>query len=428
MPVLYTKMHSFFVCVKMASRKRILYLCFVQDMRLITYVITTCVFTLQLFATNKDSLLKLDHSLIETIEVERDASPVYSSDLVSFSSNMVPTNAQLFNYHVNSLEFVIPMDYNQRVKDQIDYFGTSWQYRLKEVITLSEHYFPIYEEILDKHELPLELKYLSVIESALNPYAKSWVGAVGPWQFMPATGRLFDLDVNYVVDERRSVEKSTEAAAKYLKSMYEMFGDWHVALASYNCGPGNVRKAIRRSGRTDFWGMYHFLPRETRNYVPKFIAMAYMMNFYHEFGILPAPPTHGFDHYHPVHCKQRMSFQVVSEMLGMSKEELLSYNPELKEAVIPHSSSGYWLNIPHDKVSLFYEWEEDLVVCSQEEDRAEKEWRDAQPKYVYHSVRRGESLGVIARRYHCSVSQLKQWNNLRSNTIHPNQKLKILRT
>ena len=375
------------------------------------------------FATKIDSLSKASTPLTNTLEEVQ-----YSYDLVSFDANHIPVDEKLFNYHMSTMEFVIPMDYNPYVKKQIDFFGTRWQKRLKEVITSSSYYFPIYEEILDKHDMPLELRYLSVIESALNPYATSRSGAVGLWQFMPATGRIFNLDQNYVVDERRSIEKSTEAAATYLKSMYKMFGDWYVAIASYNCGPGNVRKAIRRSGRRDFWGMYHFLPRETQNYVPKFIAMAYIMNFYHVYGITAVPPIDVKRPYHPVHCTGEMSFQVIAEMLGISTEELMSYNPELKEQVIPRSSNGYWLNVPVDMVDQFYDTEGEIQACTKELDLAKKELAAATPKFIYHKVRRGESLGVIARKHHCSVSQLKKWNNIRGSVIHPNQRLKIYRS
>lgn len=392
-------------------------------------------FTILLFSTSGVYATKID-SLTAAKAVSSDAedasedvdAKVYSLEIVAFENGQIPVNSSLYKFHTSTLEFVIPMDYNSYVKNQIDFFGVSWQTRLKEVITRSEYYFPIYEEILDKHEMPLELKYLSVIESALNPMARSHAGAVGPWQFMPSTGRLFDLDQNYLVDERRSVEKSTEAAAKYLKSMYEMFGDWYVAIASYNCGPGNVRKAIRRSGKKDFWGMYHYLPRETRNYVPKFIAVAYIMNFYDEFGITPAPLESAPQPYHPVYCHDNMSFSMICEMLGMTPKELKSYNPELKGEAIPQASSGYWLNVPEDKVPHFYVLETEIIQCSIEEDLAQKEIEAAKPKVVYHTVRKGECLPVIARKYGCTVTQLKSWNNLRGSLIYPNQRLKIERT
>ena len=392
-----------------------------------TLTLSACLMT-SAFSTNRDSLALSSTADNTTTTTETAPLEVFSYDIVSFEENRIPVDKNLFNFHVSTLEFVIPMDYNSYVKNQIDFFGVRWQSKLKEVITKSNFYFPIYEEILDRNNMPLELKYLSVIESALNPYAQSRSGAVGPWQFMPATGRLFKLDQNYIMDERRSIEKSTEAAAKYLKSMYAMFGDWYVAIASYNCGPGNVRKAIRRSGRTDFWGMYAFLPRETQNYVPKFIAMAYMMNFYKEYGITAVPNDDSKIAYHPVHCKKEMSFKLIAESIGLSTEELLAYNPELKQELIPQSSSGYWLNVPVDKVNMFYTLEAEIVECTVEENLAAQEQEAAQPKIIYHKVRKGECLPVIARKYGCSVSQLKSWNNIRGSIIHPNQNLKIYRS
>lgn len=397
-------------------------------MRLYYSISLALCFSISAFATNRDSLALSSTADLSISPDNDEIAEVYSYDVVAFEENKVPVDKNLFDFHVSRLEFVVPMDYNYYVKNQIDFFAISWQTRLKEVITRSKFYFPIYEEILDKNNMPLELKYLSVIESALNPYAQSRSGAVGPWQFMPATGRLFDLNQNYLMDERRSVEKSTAAAAAYLKSMYEMFGDWYVAIASYNCGPGNVRKAIRRSGRTDFWGMYNFLPRETQNYVPKFIAMAYIMNFYQEYGITAAPPSGRHTPYHPVYCRENMSFALVCDLLDISKEQLLACNPELKQEVIPQNSNGYWLNVPQDKVSQFYMLEHDIVNCTLEEDLAKKELAAAQPKVIYHKVSKGECLPIIARRYGCTVTQLKEWNNIRGSIIHPNQQLKIIRS
>ena len=352
----------------------------------------------------------------------------YSDEIVQFESNIIPIDEDLFNYHVSTLEFEIPMDYNNLVKSQIDFFGTRWQYKLKKMITKSKHYFPIYEEILDQYDMPLEIKYLSVIESGLNPRAYSRTGAAGTWQFMPATARMFDLDINYKIDERRSVEKSTRAACEYLKQMYEMFGDWHVALASYNCGPGNVRRAIRKSGRTDFWGMYNFLPRETQNYVPKFIAMAYMMNFYDEFGIVPCEISDELLNTQRIFCTEGLEFNILAEQLDLTPAELLKLNPELKVAHIPFKDGGYYLSIPKDKTTQFYENQEEILSLSMlyAEELAEKE--RLKPSVVYHTVRRGECLPIIARKHGCTVGQLKSWNGIRGSIIYPNQKLKIIKT
>ena len=411
------------VCVKVSNENPRENRFFVLQMRIGVFLLFFLAFNGLLFAGDDDSTASRNDAVTEAGVPADDAG--YSDEIVLFELDRLPVTDSLFSSHVQELEFVIPMDYNADVKTQIDYFSTRWQSKLKEVITRSEFYFPIYEEILDKYEMPLELKYLSVIESALNPYARSRVGALGLWQFMPATGRLFDLEQDQIMDERRSVEKSTAAAAAYLKSMYEMFGDWHLAIASYNCGPGNVRKAMRRSGRTDFWGIQRFLPRETQKYVPKFIAMAYVMNFYDHYGIRPSAPKEERSAYHQVFCQGAISFQVLSEFLNMSGDEIMDYNPELKARVIPSQTEGYWLNLPEEKVNSFYEMEQEILECSVEHDLAKEEWEEAKPKLIIHQVKRGECLPVIAKRYGCSVSQLKSWNNLRGSVIHPNQRLKI---
>jgi membrane-bound lytic murein transglycosylase D len=387
--------------------------------RLLTTIASASIF---LAATANTPPTGLD-SASSVSKVELDASKAklkYSTEIMVFEDNRLPIDLELFNYHISKLEFEIPMVYNHHVKHQIDYFGTSWQRILKKMVTKSQYYFPIYEEILDKNNMPLELKYLSIIESALNPFARSRAGAVGPWQFMPATGRYLSLDANYTIDERRDLEKSTQAACTYLNQLYTQFGDWHVALAAYNCGPGNVRKAIRYSGKTDFWGMYNYLPRETRNYVPKFIAMAYMMNYYHTFGITALPIDELNLDTRKVYCNKEMRFSIIAQELEMSKEELMQLNPELKTAELPHSPEGYVLNLPPQKVALYEE-----KVKTIQEQSIELTKLDNQKKIVYHRVRKGECLPIIARRYGCSVYEIKKWNHLRGSIIHPNQRLRI---
>ncbi|MGY8845767.1 MAG: transglycosylase SLT domain-containing protein [Bacteroidia bacterium] len=365
----------------------------------------------------------------EVVELENCDNAIYLSyDLTPFEYNKIPVDEDLFRSHVSTRDFQVSMDYNPLVKTQIDYFGTRWQTKLKEMVTKSQYFFPLYEEILSEYNMPLEIKYLSIIESGLNPYARSRCGAVGAWQFMPATGKIFDLEINSKIDERRSLEKSTRAACIYLNQMHDQYGDWLVALASYNCGPGNVRKAMRLSGKSDFWGIYKYLPRETQNYVPKFIAMTYMMNFYDEYGIVPSPYDNPLFQYQKVYCKEGLNFEVIAEMVGVKKALLLQYNPELKVAEIPFKGDGYELNLPYDLSYLFYENEEQIVALSviKEEEIKLEEARRPTPRY--YTVRRGESLGIIARKMNCSVSQLKQWNGIKGSLIYPNQKLKVYRT
>jgi membrane-bound lytic murein transglycosylase D len=343
-------------------------------------------------------------------------SMVLMSEEIKEFPNGFPVDSALFMQHSSTLEFEIPLDYNSEVKRFVEYFGTSWQVKLKEMISLSEFYFPVYESILDKYNLPLELKYVSIIESALNPHATSVSGAVGLWQFMPYTGKSYDLSIDRYVDERKHIEKSTEAAAQYFKDMSNVFDDWLVVIASYNCGPGNIRKAMRASGgKTTFWEIYPYLPAQTRHYIPSFIAVAYLMNFYQEYGIVPSKskePGHDFSF---VNCSNNCSLDAVAEILGTSKEELLRWNPALKNGSIPVNKDDFPLYMPADRCYTFLECEGDIVDMSKE--------IVAIPTKSVYVVRRGDSLQAISNKMGCSVGELKSWNNLRSSMIHPGQRL-----
>lgn len=376
-----------------------------------------------------DTIVSIDTVLnIDAIDPLQSSAVCISHDIVQFEFDKIPVTEELFKYHTSTRDFEVPMEYNNLVKRQIDYFGTRWQPKLKEMLSKSQYFFPLYEQILSENDMPMEIKYLSIIESGLNPFAGSRVGAVGAWQFMPATGRMFDLEISSKVDERRSLEKSTRAACKYLKQMNGQYDDWLVALASYNCGPGNVRKAMRRSGRRDFWGMYNYLPRETQNYVPKFIAMTYMMNFYDAYGITPAPIADSLYRMEQVFCEEALDFETIAEKIGVNKERLLKCNPEMKTTEIPFDGKGYVLFVPEGTSHLFYEHQQDIqsisVIRTEEKRIAEAN----RPKVVYHYVRRGESLILIARRHGVTVNQLKMWNGIRGSTIYAKQRLKINRS
>ncbi len=342
----------------------------------------------------------------------------FTDEITEFEDGVFPVDSSMFFSHVQSLEFRIPLDYNSQVKRFIEYFGTDWQAKLKQMITLSEHYFPIYETILDKNDLPLELKYVSVIESALNPYATSRSGAVGLWQFMPYTGKIYDLKIDRYQDERRDVVKSTEAAAKYFKDMSLVFDDWLVVIASYNCGPGNIRKAMRRSGgKTGFWEIYPYLPTQTKNYIPSFIAVAYLMNFYDQYGIYPAWIEMPSKDITKVTCTPNHNLKAMSEVLGIDVKEIRTLNPQLKSDNIPVNVKSIEINLPNDIAYQFIEKEGDILALSES-------YTPAVVETVY-VVRRGDSLNAIANRKGCSVNEIKEWNNLRSNMIHPGNRLKL---
>lgn len=361
---------------------------------------------------------KNDADIEESMEVV-EAAPVFLTDeITEFQDNEIPVDSAIFFKHVNSLEFEISMDFNSEVKRFIDYFGTSWQSKLKQMITLSEHYFPVYESVFDKNDLPLELKYVSVIESALNPYATSRSGAVGLWQFMPYTGKIYDLKIDRYQDERRDIEKSTEAAAHYFKDMSLVFDDWLVVIASYNCGPGNIRKAIRHAGgKTGFWEIYPYLPRQTQNYIPSYIAVAYLMNFYEHYGIFPAYAEKPEANITKVICSPNHNLKAIAETLDLTVEDIRKLNPPLKSDNIPANVTTMELYLPSDKAHMFIDKEGEILTLSETYKPAVEE--------VVYVVRRGDSLQAIANRKGCSVAEIKEWNNLRSNMIHPGNRLKL---
>jgi membrane-bound lytic murein transglycosylase D len=378
----------------------------------IIILILVCSF-LESFA-NRDTTLAEGDTLQST---ETLALPLYSDHIVVFEDNKIRLDSQTFFNHMNQMEFEIPMDYNDQVHKYINYFATKWQPRLKEMITLKEYYFPVYESILDQYQLPIEIKYLSVIESALNQKAVSVSGAVGLWQFMPYTGKIYGLQINSYVDERKSIEKATHAACHYFTDMKEQFDDWLIVLASYNCGPGNIRKAIRRSGgKKTFWEIYPYLPKQTRNYVPKYIAMSYMLNFYGHYGISPVEISTPND-LSTIHCSSNYSIDAIAKILNMDKSEILKLNPVLRTSRLPRKGE-IALNLPTNKCLLFYERKAEILKLSEEMKPVVTEFK--------YTVRRGESLPVIARKNNCSVRELKDWNQLRGSMIHPGQKLIII--
>lgn len=373
-------------------------------------------------STEDEAVVNRIPDATETVEekpVDIASVPMVYTDLITeFADNEIPVDSATFFRHVNSLEYEIPLDFNNEVKRFIDYFGTTWQGKLKEMISLSDHYFPIYESVFDKKDLPLELKYVSVIESALNPYATSVSGAVGCWQFMPYTGKLYDLKIDRYQDERRDIEKSTEAAARYFKDMSLVFDDWLVVIASYNCGPGNIRKAMRRAGgKTGFWEIYPYLPKQTQHYIPSYIAVAYLMNFYAHYGIFPSEVEKPNANLMKVTCSPNHNLQAICETVGMTVKEVRELNPPLKSDNIPVNVTSFDVKLPHDKALLFIEQESEILKLSESYKPAVQE--------VVYVVRRGDSLTAIANRKGCSVSEIKEWNNLKGNMIHPGNRLKL---
>lgn len=324
------------------------------------------------------------------------------------------------------------ISYNEDLESVIKMFLKNKRGFLTRVMARSKFYFPLFEQMLDRYDIPLEIKYLAVIESALNPKAKSRVGATGIWQFMYRTGNAYGLNVSSYVDERSDPVKSTEAAAKYLGRLYKIFGDWDLALAAYNSGPGNVNKAIRRSGGyTNYWNIRSFLPRETAGYVPAFLAAMYIMEYAEEHGFEEFASTEAGYYFETdtVQVKQLISFDQISEMLEVDMDVVQFFNPSYKLDIIPYvDDEHYTLRLPVGDIGRFVA-NEDTIYARVTKELQKKE--KALPQLVKSSdqiryrVRSGDYLGKIAEKYDVRVSEIKRWNGLRNNNIRVGQRLKI---
>ena len=372
-----------------------------------------------------DSLLTiwyLQQKIAETPDTE------YDMDTVRFSSN-VPDSVYI--ERIKAMNSFIDLPYNQIVKNYIVLYSEKMKTQMEQVIGLCSYYMPIIEEIFDEHEIPLELKAMAVIESAMNPKAVSRAGAKGMWQFMYSTAKIYGLDIDSFVDERLDPVESAHAAAEYLKDSYRIFGDWNLAIASYNCGAGNVNRAIRRSGgKRAFWDIYPYLPRETRGYVPAFVGALYTMTYYKEHGIQPKAVEMPV-HVDTFHINKMLHFKQVTELTGVPLQELKNLNPQYKHEIVPGNEKEYILRIPYTFTNAFIDHEDSLYTYKASEYfnpvviKKIKEGGDGER--IIHRVRSGEVLGKIAIRYHVSVSQIKRWNNLRSDNIRIGQRLVIYR-
>jgi membrane-bound lytic murein transglycosylase D len=354
----------------------------------------------------------------------------YAKDSVPIFDSI--TYAQRFEKLNANSPFTIV--YNGYISGYVNLYAKRRKRVTAKMLGLAPVYFPIFEQALDKYNLPLELKYLPIIESALNPKAKSRVGATGLWQFMYPTGKMFGLEVTSYYDERSDVYKSTDAACQYLKYLYEMYHDWNLALAAYNCGPGNVNKAIRRSeGKKSYWEIRNFLPRETRGYVPAFLAVNYIMNYASEHNIYPKKLDVSCFKVDTVGVSDHLSFTQISEYLDIPIEYLEYLNPTYKQNLIPNSGNAKTLCLPVEKVGDFLTNEKKIYALKTEQDRKDS-IAVAQNKTiaptkrgdaVVYRVKSGDVLGKIAQRFHCRVSQIKDWNNLYSDRLKIGQKLYI---
>ncbi|MCB0428917.1 MAG: transglycosylase SLT domain-containing protein [Flavobacteriales bacterium] len=354
-----------------------------------------------------------------------------------FPSDSVPRyDDAYYQAQLEKLNAGTPIDitYNDAVRKFIELYVIRKRNLSSRVLGMSELYFPMFEEVLDAYQLPLELKYLAIVESALNPSAVSSAGATGLWQFMYRTGKLFKLDVTSYVDDRRDPYQSTIAACEYLQQLYGMFHDWLLVLAAYNSGPGTVSRAIRRSGGvTDYWQLRKYLPSETRGYVPAFIAAMYFMNNAAAHNLYPIPPRKMFFEVDTVHVKQPLKLDQLSLMLNVPMEDLEYLNPVYKLGeVVLRDKKPTVLTLPVEKIPMFIN-NEQAIYAYQNKPAADSLPDGTAVTYVskvvkeYHTVRRGEYLGAIAYSNNCSVEDIRAWNHLRSNMIYPGQRLVIER-
>ncbi|MDC6350630.1 LysM peptidoglycan-binding domain-containing protein [Zeaxanthinibacter sp. PT1] len=322
------------------------------------------------------------------------------------------------------------VEYNPSLENVINSFLLRKRGLMERMLTSSQFYFPMFEQALDKYNIPLELKYLAIVESALNPRAKSRVGATGLWQFMYGTGKMYKLDVSSYVDERSDPIQSTEAACQYLSKLYDIFGDWDLALAAYNSGPGNVNKAIRRSGgQKNYWNIRRNLPRETAGYVPAFLATMYLFEYADEHKLQIKKADRPYFETDTVHVKQMITFEQISELVGVSEEDLKTLNPSYKLNIIPKiEGKTHVLRLPKWAVGKFVN-NEPAIYAHVEKELAEREKPIPQlvqaEERIRYKVRSGDYLGKIAERYGVGVSQIKRWNGLRSNNIRVGQRLTI---
>lgn len=326
-----------------------------------------------------------------------------------------------------------PLDYNDIVQAYIELYAEKRRTTTSKVLGLAETYFPMFEEHLMKYDMPLEIKYLAIVESALNAKAISHAGAAGLWQFMYPTGQLYDLDVTSHIDERMDPYLATDAACQYLGYLYGLYEDWGVALAAYNAGPGNVNKAIRKSGdKTTYWEIRNYLPRETQGYVPAFIAVNYIMNYATEHNIYPREPEIKYFEYDTLHIEGGLELEGIAECLNLELELLEYLNPVYTNGVIPAGIGKMPIYLPVDAVGDFIVNEEfmrqqqevEAVAVNATSDTDDDEDYDGQTKIV-HKVRSGEYLGVIAEKYGCSVSDIQRWNGMSGTFLNSGDKLTI---
>jgi membrane-bound lytic murein transglycosylase D len=360
----------------------------------------------------------------------------FPADFINDSSGTEFSDS-VYIQRISMINSIIRLPYNSIIRNHIHVYTVKQRKNFSAVLGLMNYYFPMVEDIFDSYGLPAELKYMAIIESALNPNAVSRAGATGLWQFMYSTGRMYGLTINSIVDDRRDPVKSTHAAARYIKDLYQIYNDWILVIAAYNCGPGNVNKAIRRSGnRKDYWEIYYHLPRETRGYIPQYVAATYAVNYFAEHNIRPLPlnipvSTDTIMVTKDIHLNQ------ISEVMGIPLGELRALNPQYRTGLVPGSAKPLSLTLPMSHLGDFIDlndtirsYKPDLYLTriNRTADPSRSVYLPADVKgktKLIYTVKDGDNLGFISEWYRVGISDLRYWNNIYRNTIRVGQKLAV---
>ena len=380
----------------------------------------------------EDYTLDVTDSLLSLWYVHKS---MLKGDTVSFNMDSVHFRSSVtdkeYLQRLADMNSFITLPFNETVRNYIILYSEKMPTKMSSMLALSQYYFPIFEEIFDRYGLPKELKYMAVIESAFNPVAVSRAGAKGMWQFMYNTAKMYGLTINSFVDERLDPVKSADAAARYMRDAYRIFGDWNLAISSYNCGSGNVNKAMRRSGSREFWPVYNYLPRETRGYVPAFVGAMYAFTYYREHGLVPETDSMPVQ-VDTFHIRRMLHFQQVSALTGVSVEMLKKLNPQYVHDIVPGTAKEeYVLRLPYQYTSKFIENEDSVYAYNAKEYFSPATLQNiavsgsASSQRIAYKVKSGDYLGSIASRYHVTVKQIMEWNHLRNTNLRVGQVLYI---